>query len=293
MGGDGYFPRGDSMLREVHEERAVGLFYGQRALCIGALKPLNYVGTSLHTRDRRRPFERLSRTALAFEAVYFGSKAEADRVLAGVHAMHGRVSGQLPDDAGPHYPAGSPYSAFHPELMLWTIAVLADSAQWFYERIVRRLSEQEREDLWQDYARLAELFGMGRESAPATYDAFREWYDAQLEGEDLWLTDEARYIGWATAFEIPMAGSRRHAKVVHDAILLSSLPERVCEIYGIRRGLRDRALGFAALRASQAARRATPPSRARGSCAREFQMVAAIERRRIERGERTPQLPAL
>src|SRR5690242_322178 len=41
---DGYFPRRTSMLRRVHEERAVGLLYGQRALCIGALAPLNYVG---------------------------------------------------------------------------------------------------------------------------------------------------------------------------------------------------------------------------------------------------------
>ncbi len=43
---DGYFPRGSSMLRRVMEQKAVGLLYGQRALCIGALKPLNYVGTS-------------------------------------------------------------------------------------------------------------------------------------------------------------------------------------------------------------------------------------------------------
>lgn len=293
MRGEGYFPRGCSMLREVHEERAVGLFYGQRALCIGALKPLNYVGTSLHTPDRRRPFERLARTALAFEAVYFGSKAEADRVLAGVHAMHQRVRGELSDDAGPQYPAGSPYSAFDPELMLWTIAVLADSAQWFYERIVRRLAEEEREALWQDYMKLAELFGMERRSAPPTYRSFRTWYSSELEGEDLWLTDEARYMGWVTAFEIPMAGSRRPAKLLHDAIVLSSLPARVCEIYGARRGVRDLALGSAALRASWAARRAMPASRARGSCAREFEAVAAIERNRIERGEPTPQLPAL
>lgn len=293
MSGDGYFPRGESMLREVHEERAVGLFYGQRALCIGALKPLNYVGTSLHTRDRRRPFERLARTALAFEAVYFGSKAEADRVLAGVNAMHKQVKGKLPEDAGPHHPAGSPYSAFDSELMLWTVAVLADSAQWFYERIVRRLSEREREALWQDYVRLAELFGMERQSAPSTYRAFRDWYSAQLTGEDLWLTDEARYMGWVTAFEIPFAGSRRAAKAIHDAIVLTSLPDRVCEIYGARRGVRDLALGSAALRASHVARRAMPLSRARGSCAREFEMVASIERRRIERGEPTPRVPGL
>jgi hypothetical protein len=47
---DGYFPRESSILRRVHEERAVGLLYGQRALGIGAIAPLNFIGTRLHSR---------------------------------------------------------------------------------------------------------------------------------------------------------------------------------------------------------------------------------------------------
>ncbi len=98
---DGYFPRGESMLRRVHEEKAVGLLYGQRALCVGAVKPLNYVGTSRHTRNKSTPFRRLSHTGEMFEAVFFGSRAEADRVLQAVRHMHERVIGELPEDAGP------------------------------------------------------------------------------------------------------------------------------------------------------------------------------------------------
>ena len=86
----GYFPRGRSMLRAVHEEKAVGLMYGQRALCIGALKPLNYVGTSEHTRNKLTPFRRITHTAAMFEAVFFGSCAEADKVL-GIGAPHARA----------------------------------------------------------------------------------------------------------------------------------------------------------------------------------------------------------
>src|ERR1700757_5230707 len=105
---DGYFPRG-STLRMVHEEKLVGLFYGQRALCIGALAPLNYVGTSEHSSGKLMPFKRLGRTAKAFEAIYFGSRPEPDRVLASVHKLHERVKGELPEDAGVT-PAGTPYS---------------------------------------------------------------------------------------------------------------------------------------------------------------------------------------
>jgi ER-bound oxygenase mpaB/B'/Rubber oxygenase, catalytic domain len=79
---DGYFPRDSSMLRRVHEQRAVGLFYGQRALCVGAIKPLTYVGTSTHTHGRSTPFRRISHTGEMFETVFFGTRAQADRVLA-------------------------------------------------------------------------------------------------------------------------------------------------------------------------------------------------------------------
>jgi uncharacterized protein (DUF2236 family) len=74
-------------------------------------------------------------TAEAFEQIYFGSRAEADRVLAYVHALHQRVRGALPFDAGATR-AGTQYSALDPLLMLWTVAVIADSAQCFYELLV-------------------------------------------------------------------------------------------------------------------------------------------------------------
>jgi uncharacterized protein (DUF2236 family) len=287
---DGYFPRGESTLRRVHEEKAVGLFYGQRALCVGAVKPLNYVGTSRHTRNKSMPFRRISHTGEMFEAVFFGTRAEADRVLEAVRRMHEHVVGELPEDAGPHYPAGTPYSAVDPELMLWTVAVIADSAQWFYERLVRRLSDSEREALWRDYLRFAELFGMPAESAPATYDDFRAWYENQLAADDLYLTEEARYMGYASAFAIPMPASRQLGKRLHDLVMLCSLPPRVRELYGLRCTPLHEAACAALLASSRCTRPLLPHRLARGSCVPEFRMVAATERRRIARGEPTPQL---
>jgi mpaB/rubber oxygenase-like protein len=62
------------MLRRVHDEHVVGLLYGQRALCIGALAPLNYVGTSEHSYAKLTPFKRLVHTGNAFEQIYLGSR---------------------------------------------------------------------------------------------------------------------------------------------------------------------------------------------------------------------------
>jgi len=286
----GYFPRGSSILRMVHEEKAVGLLYGQRALCVGAVKPLNYVGTSEHTANKRTPFRRLAHTGAIFETVFFGTCAEADRVLAAVDHMHERVVGELPEDAGPHYPAGTPYSALDPQLMLWTVAVIADSAEWFYERLVRRLSGTEREALWQDYIRFGELFKLPRDAMPATDTAYRAWYAEQLAGEDLHLIEEARYMGHASAFEIPMPSRNQPAKRVHDLLMLGSLPLRVRELYGLRYTPAHAAACAAALATARLARLLAPRSLTRGSCIPEFEMVAATELRRIQRGQPTPQL---
>ena len=287
---DSYFPRGRSLLRMVHEEKAVGLMYGQRALCVGAVKPLNYVGTSEHTRNKRTPFKRITHTGGMFEAVFFGSREQADRVLRIVDGMHERVIGKLPEDAGPHYPAGTPYSAFDPELMLWTVAVIADSAEWFYDRLVRPLTDDQREALWQDYLRFGELFKMPRSSAPPTHREFREWFERQLVGSDLHLTEEARYMGYASAFEIPMPSNRRLGKRMHDLVMLGSLPGRVRELYGLRYTRAQARTCAAVLTGGRFARMLAPRSLTHGSCIPEFEMVAATEQRRIERGQPTPQL---
>jgi uncharacterized protein (DUF2236 family) len=277
------------MLRLVHEQRLVGLFYGQRALCIGALAPLNYVGTSEHTHAKLTPFKRLVHTGNAFEKIYFGSRAEADQVLAYVARMHDRVNGVMPADAGP-VAAGTPYSAYDPELMLWTVAVIADSAQCFYELFVRRLSDGEREALWQDYVRFAELFGMPRALAPASYPEFRTYWRTKLASDEMFLTDEARYVGYATAFEIPLPRRSQPGKRVHDLIMLGSLPARVRQLYGLGFSPSQSARFKAAVAALRSAQRLAPPVLTRGYNTRSFELVAKTERRRVARGEPTPQI---
>ena len=286
---EGYFPRGESMLRRVHSERAVGLLYGQRALAIGALHPPNFVGTTEHTRAREMPFQRLSRTGEMFETVFFGTRAQADRVLAVVARMHERVNGELPEAAGP-FPAGTPYSATDPALMLWTIAVMLDSAECFFELLVRRLTADERGRLWSDYARFGELFGLPRTALPADYDAFRKYYEDRLASAEMHLTDEARRIGYATAFEIPMPRHAQPSKRVHDLVMLGSLPPRVRELYGLPWDRRQAAGFSAAVGLLRAARPLVPPGVRWGGNRRSFAMVAATERRRIKRGEPTTQL---
>lgn len=289
---EGYFPRGRSLLRAAQEERLVGLFYGQRALAIGALHPVNYTGTAQATSGRSKPFRRLARTANDFETIFLGTRAEADKVLAKVHTLHARVRGELREDAGP-YPAGTPYSAFDPELMLWTMAVIADSTEYFYELFVRRLESWERESLWQDFVRFGELFGMPRSVAPATYPEFRAWWDETLAGPGMHLTDEARYMGHAVAFAIPMPLINQGAKRVHDLIMLGSLPPRARELYGLSWSPAQARAFMLAVASMRVGRLLAPRAITHGSNVRSFELVRSTEQKRLDSGQPTPQLPPL
>jgi uncharacterized protein (DUF2236 family) len=267
------------MARRVQGERAVGLLYGQRALLIGALEPLTYTGTMLSTKSADRPFERLVRTAKAQEAIFLGTREEADRVLARVRNQHRRVRGELPEDAGAH-PKGAAYSAFEPELMLWTLAVIADSGRAMYETLVRPLAPAEREALWQDYLKFGELFGMPRAVAPATYSEFAAWFGAKLCSPDLHATRHALEFAPLVAFEQPVPPGARLNLAAQNLVIKGTLPPRVREIFGIPWTARNEG-AFRALAAShRAARHAMPRTVRRGRNDKIFDVVATGERLR-------------
>jgi uncharacterized protein (DUF2236 family) len=282
-----YFPPGVSMARRVHGERSVGLLYGQRALMIGALEPLTYTGTMLSTRSGDRPFERLARTAKIQETVFLGTREEADRELAIVHRLHEHVKGTVPEAAGVH-PAGTAYSAFDPELMLWTLAVIADSGREMYETLVRPLSEAEREDLWQDYVRFGELFSLPRSEVPATYRDFKAWWDEKMSSPDLQATQHGLEMAPLVAFRQPVPAPARGNLAIQNHLIKGTLPPRVREIFGIR-WTRAHETSFRAMAAaSRRTRRFLPRPMRRGRNDMFFDVVTKTERKRG--GTATPEL---
>lgn len=287
---EGYFPRG-SMLRYVQSQRAVGQTYGQRALIIGATHPVPYVGTSTSTLAKERPFERLARTAIAFEMIFFGSREEADKVLRAVDSMHRRVHGVLDRDEG-SFPAGTPYDAFDPDLMFWTMAMLADSSRVAFETLVRPLTPPEREELWADWIRFGELFGMPREAAPRTSVDFEAWMRTWFTGDRMHLTEEARVVGLAIADDMPVPLAMTPGITATNLVVKGMLPREVRRLYGISWTPAHQA-AFVALTTAVRRSRVLVPGRIRRGDNRELhRLVIATERRRVDAGHPTMNLPA-
>ncbi len=287
--GSYYFPPGQSMARRVHGERSVGLLYGQRALLIGALEPLTYTGTMLSTKSGDWPFTRLARTAKIQETVFLGSREEADKALAAVHRLHEQINGSLAEAAGAH-PAGAAYSAFDPKLMLWTLAVIADSGRAMYEAMVRPLSGAEREELWQDYVRFGELFRLPASDVPGSYAEFRAWFDGRLASPDLHATPHALEMAPLVAFEQPVPRAARANLATQNLIIKGTLPPRVREIFGIRWSGAHEAAYRSITAAHRRARPAFPRRVRRGRNDVFFDVVSKGEH--LRGGTATPQLPA-
>ncbi len=287
--GEHYFPPGRSMARRVHGERSVGLLYGQRALLIGALEPLTYTGTMLSTWSGNRPFERLARTAKIQETVFLGTREEADAVLAKVRRLHETVKGELPEAAGPH-PAGTPYSAFDPELMLWTMAVIADSGREMYETLVRPLDPEERERLWQDYVLFGELFGLPRSEVPGSHVEFKAWFDGKLAAPDLQVTEHGLEMAPLVAFRQPVPAPARGNIALQNHLIKGTLPPRVRELFGIRWTRAHESSFRAMAAASRRSHDLFPYRMRRGRNDVFFDVVTESERRRG--GTATPKLPA-
>src|SRR3954453_18139195 len=169
MPNSGHFTE-DSQLRIVMGHRVTGLA-GPRALLMMAAHPVAFQGFFAHTGALDDPYRRLQRTAQVMAALTYGTREEADRLTRRVRAMHRRVQGELTEPAG-RFPAGTPYRGDDPELLLWILASLADSAMVVYDKYVQRMDREARHALWRDYRVVGGHFGLAAGDMPRTIEDF-------------------------------------------------------------------------------------------------------------------------
>jgi uncharacterized protein (DUF2236 family) len=260
---DGYFTP-ESVIRRVGNEPLVPLLGGGPAVLLQVAHPLVAAGVVRHSAYEEDLWKRFMRTMEALYLIVYGSRQEADRAGEIVRAVHAAVRGRIEEPLGP-FPAGTPYSAADPQLMLWVHATLVETSLAVVQRFAGALTGDEREAYYREMGVVARVFGVPAAVLPRTFADFREYVAAQLDGPEILVTAPARDVARAILCA-PLPGPLRAAVPAHRLATAAFLPERLRSEYGLRWSpahaaaleLSARPLRLAAMALLRAAERISP-----------------------------------
>jgi len=221
----GYFGP-HSMMWKVNKEITV-LFGGARALLMHAAHPLIAAGARQTSFYQRDPWKRLIRTLSLQNSVTFGTKEEADESANRINKLHEVIKGK--DEV-----SGGTYDALDHEQLLWVHACLQISSIYFYEKTVKKLSENEKNNYHKENMIAAEMVLIDISKMPKTHDELKKWViKKSKENKYLIYTDVAKDVQ-----EIISGGPvPTHIKPIWPFIAFTAfhtLPEEFKKIYNIK-----------------------------------------------------------
>tara|TARA_B100001996_G_scaffold113919_1_gene86205 strand:- start:382 stop:1224 length:843 start_codon:yes stop_codon:yes gene_type:complete len=226
QGDPGYFGP-ESMMWRVNKEITV-LFGGARALLMHAAHPLIAAGARQTSFYQRDPWKRLIRTLSLQNSVTFGTKEEADESANRINKLHEVIKGK--DEI-----TGETYDALDHEQLLWVHACLQVSSIYFYEKTVKKLTDEEKNQYHRENMIAAELVLIDKNIMPKSHEDLKKWIiEKSREREYLLLTDVASDV-----YDIISGGPVPiHIKPIWPFIAFTAfntLPEEFKEIYNIRK----------------------------------------------------------
>ena len=225
MSGDpGYFGP-NSIMWKVNKEITV-LFGGARALLMHAAHPLIAAGARQTSFYQRDPWKRLIRTLSLQNSVTFGTKEEADESADRINRLHEVIKGE--DKV-----TGGYYDALDHEQLLWVHACLQISSIYFYEKTVKKLSTEEKNQYHIENMVAAKLVLVNTSKMPKTHEELKNWViKKSSEKEYLVITDVAEDVrDIIKGGPVPV-----HIKPIWPFIAFTAfntLPKEYKELYGI------------------------------------------------------------
>ena len=221
----GYFGP-QSMMWKVNKEITV-LFGGARALLMHAAHPLIAAGARQTSFYQRDPWKRLIRTLSLQNSVTFGTKQEADESAHRINKLHEVIKGK--DEI-----SGGTYDALDHEQLLWVHACLQISSIYFYEKTVKKLSEEDKNKYHVENMIAAEMVLVNKNQMPKTHEKLKQWVIEKSQEKDyLIYTDVAKDVK-----EIIAGGPvPTHIKPIWPFIAFTAfhtLPKEFKDIYNIK-----------------------------------------------------------
>lgn len=232
----GYFGP-NSMMWKVNKEITV-LFGGARALLMHAAHPLIAAGARQTSFYQRDPWKRLIRTLSLQNSVTFGTKEEADDSAHRINKLHEVIKGT--DEI-----TGDVYDALDHEQLLWVHACLQISSIYFYEKTVKKLTQEEKNQYHRENMLAADLVLINIKDMPQTHEELKQWVIKKSQTKDyLIITDVAKDV------QDIIAGGPvpTHIKPIWPFIAFTAfntLPKEFKELYGVSESkVKDLILSF-------------------------------------------------
>ena len=232
-----------------------------RAILLQLAHPLVAAGVAEHSSFRGGRLSaamRLHHTVRAMLALTFGDDLKREAALEGIRAIHRRVHGHLPAAAG-RFPAGTPYSAEDPDLVLWVHATLIESIPLIYQHVVRPVAPEERDAYCAEAAAVAIDLGARDAEVPRTWNALSTYLERMYGSGAIAVSQQARELASAVLAP-PFAPFIAPAAWMNRLVTVGLLPGRVRHEYGFTwSDARERTLRRVT-RALRGARRVVPPA---------------------------------
>ena len=130
----------------------IALFVGGvTAVLLELAEPRVRSGVWDHTSFRTAPLPRMKRTGMAAMVTVYGPRRVAEKMIAGVGRLHGKVAGFTP--------SGRTYQASDPELLDWVQATASFGFMEAYHAFVHPLTAEQRDRFYAEAAPGAALYG--------------------------------------------------------------------------------------------------------------------------------------
>jgi uncharacterized protein (DUF2236 family) len=231
-------PGPGSITWQINGEVILLLGWG-RAILMQVAHPLVAEGVAHHSHFYTSPAakaKRLQQTLNVMLTMTFGDREEALGAAHGIDTIHGRVNGRLEETTGPHFPAGTYYSARYPELLKWVHCTFVDSMIKTYELYVRKLSQEEKDRYLRETSVAAPMLGAPAGYFPTNTVELEKYLNEMLHNHQIMVGDRARELADYVLAPLPIPVLGKLLRWYGILPVAGLMPEKLREGYNLRWG---------------------------------------------------------
>ena len=244
--------------RKINREAVVLLGWG-RAILLQLAHPLVAAGVRdfSHFGESAGGYvRRVRRTVGGMLNITFGTEVAARETIGRINAIHGQVHGRLSRDVGV-FPAGTPYTATDPALLLWVHATLVDSMITAYELLIGPLTPDEQDRFCAEAAVTGEALGIPADQMPSTAGELREYFDRMYAAGAIVVGPDARALA-AQLFSPPLGPAVPLFRITR-LVTIGLMPKHIRAGYGFEWDARRERAFRAVMAVVRRVRKLLPP----------------------------------